>query len=367
MNNNEIESLKADIVEMFTADPKELQKKYREEAKSKYREKLGELHALWNVGDKAWLVERKRHWSDFESHWLSEGGTNSELKKYKAYFIRGEREDYIPPQTLYLMTPVDSVEAARRFFSSSCLDNTGRDSLLNSLFGNLFKKYGSLDFLKNHVEYLAKGIMSILCDEKGLTVDSGEKYRFTSFDFLVDQYIFNSILALRGDSGVHGVAFCDSHFSSWLLKCKEVNLENFNTMLDFAEYPSINCHTDVKEFSKRLVSRKEDIVCLAEPLHDRSTKRKGLPLGVVCKHHGTNVPACICTHLVSDKKISYYVQYRESSGHDINSAWCETCYKTLEQHAAGAPAKLAWEMLCNECWKEAVQGRELKGEIAFSF
>ena len=84
--SNEEKELLDELSELFTKDPKELQKKYQNEAYEKYFDKFRPYIHLWNLTDKEWVRRRKEVWGK-----IVEREKQEDKNFVKSYWEEAER------------------------------------------------------------------------------------------------------------------------------------------------------------------------------------------------------------------------------------------------------------------------------------
>lgn len=98
-----------------------------------YRKALQSFSYLWKVDDDSWLKDQKEMWRVLRDN-LYKGSDVDDVRGYQDYFIYGRNNSYIPPHTLYFLTPFQIREQADNFFVSGMLSDRDRSSIIGGGF-----------------------------------------------------------------------------------------------------------------------------------------------------------------------------------------------------------------------------------------
>lgn len=119
---------------------------------------LAELRHLWKLDNSAWMAERKSQWRVLAVDSFHED-TAKTIKKNGRYFIYGEKDEYIPSTTLYMLTPYDSISSAKAVFYSDLFGPHERSNIFSTYLDCLARQAGEMPWLKDHSIYFIDAIM----------------------------------------------------------------------------------------------------------------------------------------------------------------------------------------------------------------
>ncbi len=117
MSADEKESMKQainELREVFTNDPKELQKKYQDEYFEKYKSEIDVFKHCWRLDDKEWLAQRKHAWEtivDLEKREDPRKFSKSYWDRLGRYFIKAsprKSDDRLYTYIQLAMTPFEN-------------------------------------------------------------------------------------------------------------------------------------------------------------------------------------------------------------------------------------------------------------------
>lgn len=259
INDDELQKLKADLTEIFTSDPKELQKKYQAEHEAKLNKKLAPFMYLWKKDNTEWMRQRREDWKIIEAEYLAEEWSKAEVGRCKRYFLNGVKKEYMPGVTLFFLTPIDSPETALKFFLSLNFDDSMRDHIYSSYFRTTSKNIGQLRFLRPMIKYFVSGVLGSEYRQKIIDPESGYEYNFPEPTFWCQCFLTDAKRILNGDIEYQGVVESLDYFVSCLSHAKKIRKAYVDDVLKLSQSGLQSQSEVIKKFSEEIQEHKDKI------------------------------------------------------------------------------------------------------------
>lgn len=228
-----------------------------------YREKrLAPFKHLWRVDDELWMEQRNKDWLILEED-VYKNLPKIEIETYKKYFLFGIRCEYIPENTIFLLTPIVSSKDAYEFFMSENFSAQTRQDVMSRFF-RLSYLAQRLPWYRDHVKYFCEGVLGHKYQELEMFEGTRMEIYSPSPTHWCKDFCSFGIKVLQGEIPYYGAVDSVDYFVSALahadkqkfrkwIKLKEL-LEVVDDVLSKESTSEI-----AKEFAQNLKEKEEQI------------------------------------------------------------------------------------------------------------
>lgn len=229
------------------------------------KEALASLRYLWKSNDSVWVNERKQQWRALAKSAFSQDSAKT-IKEYGRYFVYGEKGTYIDSTSLYLLTPYNSVCAAKEVFSSALFGAHERSKVFSNYLDSLVRTANAMPWLQSHSRYFVEAVMG---NEYRIVKDSVDKNETISPDpsFWAKLYYVKTskILKSEFDGEYHGYVDCMDYFVSilpFVTYSKSRKRMRWNELYEEVDAVLSNENSPelASRFARQLLDRKDEIL-----------------------------------------------------------------------------------------------------------
>lgn len=229
------------------------------------KEALASLRYLWKSNDSVWVNERKQQWRALAKSAFSQDSAKT-IKEYGRYFVYGEKGTYIDSTSLYLLTPYNSVCAAKEVFSSALFGAHERSTVFSDYLETLVHIANGMPWLQSHSTYFIEAVMG---NKYQIVNDPIEERKVISPDPSIwAKYYFvaaSQVLNLEFDGEYHGYVDCMDYFVSilpFVTYSKSRKRMRWNELYEEVDavFSNENSPELASRFARQLLDRKDEIL-----------------------------------------------------------------------------------------------------------